>query len=137
MPIQITSTAGGTAYASPFVGEVDKTLHVKADLSQFTTDEVDAFGQLKPGVPLTSGGILVAVNNAVYGVTVEAVKLPLAVVPPTNTSLGSETADCLVAVATHVNVNRDIAEDNLGRAYSAAEIAGFAYAGSTCKLTTT
>jgi hypothetical protein len=34
-------------------------------------------------------------------------------------------------------VNRDIAEDNLGRAYTADEIAGFALAGSTCQLTRT
>jgi hypothetical protein len=138
MPIGITTTTGGTAYASPFVGPVNHVLHVKVDISGLTTDEVDANGFLKPGVPLNnaSPAVLVA-SGFVYGVTVEAVKLPLATIPPTNTTLGTETADCLVAIATHGIVNRDIAEDNLGRAYAAAEIAGFAAAGSKLSLTST
>lgn len=135
MPIIVSATTGGTSYASPFVGPTNHVVHVKVDLSGLTTDEVDANGYLKPGVPLTSAGILVAAG-AVFGVTVEATRLPVTV-PPTNTTLAAETADCLVAIATHGIVCRDAAEDDLGRAYTAAEIAGFAAAGSRLTLTTT
>lgn len=130
MPQFITASGGGTGYASPFVGKF-RTVHVKLDLSGMTTAEVDADGVLKPGVPLTSAGILVGAGAAfVYGVTVEAAK-----VAPDNANLGTD-ADVLVAVGIGT-VNRDIAEDNLGRAYTADEIAGFDRAGSKCTLTTT
>lgn len=133
MPLSITTTAGGTNYASPFVGPVDHTLHVKLDISGMTNKEIDANGYLKPGVPLTSGGVLVGSTVAVYGVTVEAVKVAA---DNASGSISGGT-DCLVAVATHGIVNRDIAEDNLERAYTADEIAGFALAGSKLTLTTT
>lgn len=243
MPIEITTVAGGVGYASPFVGPIDHTVHVKIDISTLTTDEVDAYGFLKPGVPLAlltsklagliggealvgtavaaaqvgntgngtmgavtvsagakaglysleiiepaanagtfivldpdgvevgTGNVAAAFNaggiaftladgatdfvagdgfnitvtltgggagtKILYGVTVEAAKLSLATIPPTNTSLGLETNDCFAAVGTHGIVNRDIAEDNLGRAYTATEIAAFDAAGSHLRLTTT
>lgn len=134
MPIRISSTAGGTVYGHPFVGPINHTVHVKLDVSALTTGEVDANGYLKPGLPLLSSGLPVTAG-AVYGVTIEPVKI--VAVNPTDTSLGLDTSDPLIAVAVIGTVNRDIAEDNLGRAYTAAEIAGFALAGSTMKLTTT
>jgi hypothetical protein len=136
MPLTVTNVAGGTGYGNPFVSPPDDTVHVKVDLSGLTTAEVDSRGYLKPGLPLTSGGVLVGASGIVYGVTIEPIKLPLTTVPPTDTTLGTETADCLVALGIGV-VNRDIAEDNLGRAYTANEIAGFNIAGSKCTLTTT
>lgn len=83
-------------------------------------------------VTLTGGG---AQTSRIYGVTIEAVKLPLAVIPATNTTVASETGDCLVAIAVEGVINRDCAEDNLGRAYTAAELAAFATSRFT--LTTT
>lgn len=241
MPMVIATTAEGTNYASPFVGPIDETLHGKIDISTLTTDEVDADGYLKPGIPLaqatngtltlidleavagtaiaaaqagntgngTMGAVTVSAGakagvytleiievaanagtfividpdgvpigtgnvaaafsagglaftladgatdfvagdgftitvtltaggagtDRIYGITVEAVKLPLAVVPPTNTSLDSETGDVFIAIATTGTVNRDLAEDCLGRAYTAAELAAFV--GSRFTITTT
>jgi hypothetical protein len=84
---------------------------------------------------LTGGG---AASLLGYGVTVEEVDLRLAVVPPTNTTLASETGDCFVAVATSGLLNRDIVEDDLGRALTAAEIAGLTtLPGSRFQLTST
>ena len=243
MPIGITTTAGGTGYANPFVGPINHSVHAKVDISTLLVDEVDADGYLKPGVPLallandlaTRIGVEVAAGTAVaaafagntgngtmgavtvsagakagvynliviepganagvfqvidpdgvfvgrgtvavafsagglaftladgatdfvagdgftitvtltaggpltkmvYGVTIEATKLPLVTVPPTNGTLATETGDCFVAVATHGVVNLDIAEDNLARAYTAAELAAFDAVGSHIRLTTT
>lgn len=85
-------------------------------------------------VALTAGG---GTTKYVRGVIHEAVKLPLATIPPTNTTLASETGDCFVAIATSGIVNRDIVEDNLARALTAAEIAGFDLPGSHLRLTLT
>jgi hypothetical protein len=137
MPTIIENPQGGTSYANPFVGGVDHPLHLKIDLSLLTTDEVDSKGNLKPGVAFDSTGTPVGSGQFVYGVVFEPVRLPLATIPPTNTSLGNETADCLVAVNTIGVINRDIAEDNMGRAYTADELAGFDLAGSHIRLTTT
>lgn len=131
MPLRITNTAGGTSYANPLVGGVDHVDHVKLDVSGMTTAEVDADGYLKPGVPLTKAGILVA-SGFVYGITFEAVKIA-----DNNAGLASDTSDPLIAVAVVGLVNRDIVEDNLGRVLAAAEIAGFDAAGSKLALTST
>lgn len=135
MPMSITNTAGGNSYGNPFVGPIDHPDHLRIDVSALTTDEVDTYGNLKPGVPFTKTGLPVTTGLFVYGVTIEAVKI----VPnaPTNTSLGLVTVDPLVAVATIGLVNRDIVEDNLGRALTAFEIAGFDLAGSKLALTST
>jgi phage tail sheath gpL-like len=45
------------AYASPFVGPVGHTAHVKVDVSALTNTQVDSKGILKPGVVLTLDGI--------------------------------------------------------------------------------
>jgi hypothetical protein len=136
MPIGIQTTAGGLAHAPVFVGEIQNTDLVNIDISDLTTNEVDADGYLKPGVPFDKSGNLVGTGVAVWGVSIEPIKLPLATVPPTNTSLGADTGTCPVAVGFGL-VNRDIAEDNLGRALTADEIAGFDLAGSNCRLTRT
>lgn len=141
MPIRVTTTTGGTGYTSAFVGRPGPIVHNKVDITGMTTDEVDSSGYLKPGVCLSGAnpGVLVGANVAVYGVTVEAVYLGLATIPPTNTSLAAETvADPFVAVATSGMINRDIWEDNMGRALSANEIAGLTtLAGSRFQLTRT
>jgi hypothetical protein len=137
MPIVISNpTSEANSYGNPLVGPGEHlTDVVKVDLSGLTTDEVDTFGYLKPGVPFTKAGILVA-SGVVYGIVPEAIKLPLTTVPPTNGTLATETADCFVALALNGLVNRDIVEDNLGRALTAAEIAGMADDGAL-KLTRT
>lgn len=134
MPIAVkTVNAGGQTYGNPIVGPIDATAPVVVDVSVLTTAEVDADGNLKPGVPLTSAGILVGIAPAfVYGITIESIP-----VADGNTALAGVTVDPTVAVCTHGVVNRDVVEDNLGRALTADEIAGFDRAGSHLTLTTT
>lgn len=136
MPLEITKTAGGIAVGNPFVGAAEQPDHVKVDVSGLTINEVDTNGYLKPGVPLAKTGILVGASPAfVYGVTKEAQKIVPA--NPTNATLAAVTADPLITVFTLGLVNRDIIEDNLGRALTADEVAGFDRAGSKIALTTT
>ena len=133
MPITVraVTTETGT-YGHPFVGPVDHTDVVKVDISALTTDEVDEDGYLKPGVPFLQTGLLVTAG-AVYGVTMEPIKIATG---NTSTILNAAT-DCFVAVGTHGVVNRDIIEDNLGRALVSAELTGFTTAPCTIKLTRT
>lgn len=124
MPISYQTRAGeGTGYGNPFVGPVNHTDAVAVDLSGLTDDEVDAHGYIKPGVPLTVDGALVAAEGAVHGVTIEAIKV----------AAGNASADLTgtvdIALGTIGQVNQAVAEDNLGRAYTAAEVAGFAGSG--------
>lgn len=133
MPIAINSTAGAVAHAPVFVTGPLNTDVVKVDVSALTSAEIDTYGYLKPGVPLLQTGLPVTAGGAVYGVTIEAIKVAAS-------NAGADIAaavDPFVAVGTIGTVNRDIAEDNLGRVYTAAEIAGFGLAGSTLKLTRT
>jgi hypothetical protein len=136
MPIGVKTTTGGTIHAPVFVGEIQGTDLVWVDISDLTTKEVDADGYLKPGVPFAKDGSLVGSGVAVWGVTIEAVMLNHATVPPTNVSLAADTGTFPVAVGFGL-INRDIGEDNLERAYTADEIAGFDLAGSNCRLTRT
>lgn len=136
MPLDITTTAGGRTNANPFIGGVNHPAQITVDVSALTINEVDTFGHLKPGVPLTKAGILVGAAPAfVYGVTFESQKI----VPekPTNATLAAVTADPIITVNTVGHVNRDVIEDNLGRALTANEIAGFDAAGSKIALSAT
>jgi hypothetical protein len=98
---------------------------------------VDAFGRLKPGVPFKKDGTLADGTSGefIFGVSVGGNQIVDK--GPTNTTLGANTGVAPVAVATIAQVNRDIAEDVLGRAYSANEIAAFDAAGSKLVLTRT
>lgn len=120
----------GKTYGSAFVGPVDHTVQILIDVSGLTDDEVDQYGYLKPGVPFTKAGVLVAALGFVYGVTIEAIKVADDNAAPT---LAAAT-DVMVAVGVIGVVNRDAAEEMLGRAYTAAEIAGFDLAGSKLVL---
>lgn len=139
MPIGIKTTAGGLGHAPVFVGGPKLTDVVQVDISDLTTKEIDQDGYIKPGVPLqkTGDSIAVASGAAVYGVTIEAIKTPHATIPPTDASLAADTGTFPCVVGIMGLVNRDIAEDNLGRAYNADEIAGFDLAGSELILTRT
>jgi hypothetical protein len=139
MPISVTPVAGGSVYASPMVGPVNHVLNKKIDLSGLTVDEVDVNGYLKPGVVLKEVGnllVLVGAAAAPIFVVVEPTKLNVTT-PATNATLAAETGDHMIGVATHGLVNRDIAEDNMGRAYTANELTSFVTAGTHLALTTT
>jgi hypothetical protein len=123
MPIRFSKTVqSGTIYGNPFVGPINHTVAIPVPLAALTNKEIDADGYLKPGIPLTKAGALVTAG-AVFGVTVEAVKVATDNANATIAALGTVW---VAVVTTAVQVNQDIAEDNLGRVYTAAEIAGFA-----------
>ena len=134
MPLSVVKTAGTTTYGHPIVGTPGPLLQVVVDISGLTTAEVDADGFLKPGVPFTSGGILVA-SGFIYAINPEPIKIVDYV--PTDVLLAADTATIPVGMVTGGVINRDIVEDNLGRAMTAAEIAGAAAAGSQFTLTNT
>lgn len=142
-PIRVTPVIGevrGVA-PSPFVGPVNHTVGVEITPSDFTNDEIDEFGYLKPGIPLTRDGELITLTpgdgddpdvlGVLYGVTVEHVKI---LENNATATIAAGTAPVEVAVANIAALNRDAAEDILGRAYTAAELAAFDAAGSTVKL---
>lgn len=113
--------SGGQHIPVPFVGPVEHTVSVPVDLSALTDDEITSDGFVKPGVPLTKAGILVA-SGSVFGLTVDYVKVADDNAADTIAALG--TVD--IPVATICQVNQDVAEDILGRAYTGAELAGMA-----------
>ncbi len=129
MALSITSHAGAESYANPFIS-LTGTVNLLIDVSTLTIAEVDADGYLKPGVPFFTDGDLVAAAEPVYGCSIAPVRIA-----ETNTTLATDP-DILIAVGFGV-INRDIGEDNLGRVYSATEIADFLLAGSNVHLTTT
>jgi hypothetical protein len=131
MPLSIETTTGGTAHAPVFIELWGRDV-VKVDLSDLSDEEVDADGYLKPGVPLQKDGSIIASSGVVWGVTFGGEKVATG---GTDTILDAAT-DCFVAVGFGL-VNRDVAEDNLGRALTADEIAGFDLAGSNCRITRT
>ncbi len=132
MPLGVTTTTGGLSHSPVFVGEIQGTDVVKVDLSDLSDEEVDADGYIKPGVPLAKDGNIIGSGVPVWGVTIEAIKVATG---GTDAILDAAT-DCFVAVGFGL-CNRDVMEDNLGRALSADEIAGFDLAGSNCRITRT
>lgn len=139
MPIGIKVLASeSTTYGAPFVGKALATDVVVLDISDLTADyEVDADNMVRPGLPLAKDGSTVGSGVAVYGVVLEATPLKHATDPATNASLAADTGTMQIVVGTHGVVNRDVIEDNLGRALTADEIAGFALAGANLHLTRT
>ncbi len=134
MPITSMKKTGGATHAPVFVGEILATDEVRVVVTALTTAEVDGDGYLKPGVPFTKAGALVGAGGFVYGVTIESVPVAAS---NSAADLAAATTAIPVAIGTIGTINRDIAEDNLGRAYTAAEVAGFDVAGSKLHLTRT
>lgn len=134
MPISVKKTAGGLGHAPVFDGEVLASDVVNVVVTALSVNEVDTAGYLKPGVPFSKAGALVAATFPVYGVTIESIKVAAS---NSVADIAAATTAQPVAVGTIGTVNRDRAEDNLGRAYTAAEIAGFDLAGSKLHLTRT
>jgi hypothetical protein len=131
-PIRITSNstmAAGATTENPWVGPIDHTVGIIVDLAALTNKEIDTYGYLKPGVPLNAAGGLVT-SGAVYGVTIESIK----VLADNAAGTISAAGEVEIGVGLIGTVNRDIIEDNLERALTAAELAGFAAAGSTIRL---
>ncbi len=129
MPMRAqVNTTSGQIYGRPTVGVLEHAAQRAINIAALTVNEVDSDGYLKPGVPFDRSGALVLATVPVFGVTIEPIKVAAA---NDGTSL---TAAGIVQVTLQVigMVNRLIAESDLGRVYTAAEIAGFDLAG--CKL---
>lgn len=118
------ATPNASSIESPFVGPIDHTVGILVNLANLTNKEIDDYGWVKPGIPLNKSGALVT-SGAVFGVTVESIKVADDNASATIAALGSVT----LAVATIAQVNQDITEDILERALTAAELTGFAAAG--------
>lgn len=128
---EVISNGGAMTYISPWLGPVDHPFQLLVDLSSLTSDEIDAKGWLKPGVAFTKAGILVGASPAfVFGVTFEPVKVADDNAAGTIAAL----ADAWVGVGCIGMIVQDWAKYNLGRDYSANEIAGFDRAGSKIVL---
>jgi len=137
MPLSVVKTSGTTTYGHPFIGSVLGLQQVVVDISTLTTAEVDADGFLKPGVPFQKDGTLVSAGSGqfVYAVNPEPIKIINYV--PTDALLTADTATIPVGMGTIGEVNRDVIEDNLGRAITANELAAFNAAGSMIHVTNT
>lgn len=125
--LQRRVSTGDSIYSSVFVGPVDHPASVRVTPSALAAGVVDAHGYIPSGFPLAKDGTTVGAGEAVFGCTIEAVK-----VAPSGSAadLAAATDPVDVTVGTIGQVNRDILEDNLGRVLTAAEIAGFGLAGS-------
>lgn len=132
MPMHVKKTAAPSLYSPVFVGEILAMDQVLVDVSELTTDEVDADGWLKPGVMFKQDGTQPDGSGAIYAVNPEPQNLHLDTIPPTNTSLSNDTKTYPLGMATMGMVNRDLIEDNLGRALTANEVTAFATA--PCKI---
>jgi len=139
MPLSIKKTVGGDVYTPVFIGSILGMQQVLVDISTLTTDEVDADGWLKPGVAFQKDGTLVSAGSGqfVYAVNPEPQNLHMAVLPPTNGTLAADTRLYPLGMGTIGEVNRDVAEDLMGRAYNSNELAAFNAAGSMIHLTNT
>jgi len=138
MPMKISSVAAaGEVHPNPFVGPVNHTYGVKVDVSGLTSDEVDANGYLKPGVPFKIAGGLLVLCDATAGEYIAGCVAEAVQVHTNNTTLAGVTTDVEVAIATFCLLNRDIVEDCLGRALTADELAAIAAAGSHVAITPT
>jgi hypothetical protein len=136
MPLAVTKTTGGTTYASPFVGRVGELLQIVVDISGLDTKLVDADGYLKPGAMFKSDGTQPNGSGFVYGVNPEPIKIVDYV--PTDALLAADVATIPVGCVVSGVLNRDIIEDNFGRAMTANEIAGLLpSAGARFTLTNT
>lgn len=128
MRVEVLTSARDLVHGTDgFVGRVEHTVAVPVLLTAMSNKEIDSDGYLKPYIPFTKAGALIAnTSTPVFGVSVEHIRVARANDATTIAALG--TID--VAVATICQLNRAYAEDVLDRAYNANELAGFALAGS-------
>jgi hypothetical protein len=139
MPLSMKKTVGTSTYGPVFIGDVLGMQQVVVDISELTTAEVDADGWLKPGVAFKKDGTVADGTGGefIYAVNPEPQNLRMAVIPPTDATLAADTRLYPLGMGTIGEVNRDIAEDNMGRAYNSNELAAFNAAGSMIHLTNT
>ena len=136
MPFSVnTLRAAGTSYGAVFVDGPRDVEQITVDVSTLTFadgsgGEVDADGYVIPGTPLKVGGVLAdgTADEVIYGVVIEATKVPGVNAVAADADLDA-VADFPIAVARGGLLNRDMVEDHLGRALTAAEIAAFAGSG--------
>jgi hypothetical protein len=136
--LSVTKTSGTTGYGPPFTKLLSEQ-QVVVDVSELTTAEVDADGYLKPGVAFKKDGTVAdgTAGEFIYAVNPEPQFLHHTTIPPTDVSLAADTRTVPLGMGTMGEVNRDVAEDNMGRAYNANELAAFNAAGSHISLTNT
>ena len=135
MPLSVVKTAGTTTYGHPLVGDSGPLLQVVVDISELTTANVDADGFIVPGTSFKSDGTQPDGSGFMYAMVVEPIKIIDYV--PTDVLLAADTATIPVGCAVGGVINRDVVEDNLGRAMTANELAAAVAAGSQFTLTNT
>ena len=106
---EFTTTAGGTSYADIRVGE-GHSIHEGLLNATTLAASRDADGFLPPGLPVNAAGGPVTTGTA-FGI-----------IGPEPVKLGA--ANIFGNVIRSNGINRDMCEANLGRVWSAAEIAG-------------
>jgi hypothetical protein len=75
--MSVASTDAGTVHPNPFIGPTNFPASVRVDVSELSSDEVDEFGFLKPGVILTRSGLLAGSD----GVLLEAGGVAISATP--------------------------------------------------------
>lgn len=125
-----TLSAGSQSYAPAFQGRVDHTAQIAVNITALTNAEIDSDGYLKPGVPFAADGTTVGAAEAVFGLSIEPIKVAAGNAAG---DLAAADASFQLAVGIEGVANRHLIEDNLGRALTANELAGFALA--PCKIT--
>lgn len=117
MPMSVTNTAAaGVAYGDIRVGEC-QVHQVLLDVSGLGAAD-DTGGSLPVGLPITAAGIPVAAGTDVIA----------GLIGPEPVKLGA--ADHFGNIFISGAFNRDMIEDNLGRALSANELAAIALVGA-------
>lgn len=112
---------GGDVYVIPWLGPVDHTTALRVTAAGIGAANLDDYGYVPPGCPLAADGTLVGAGQQVYGATVEAVKIA-----KSNSAADVAAAGPVdLAVGTIGQLVREKVEDNLGRALTADEEAGF------------
>lgn len=137
MPLRVTTETGTSSYGNPIVGNPGPLIQVVVDISELDTALVDADGNLKPGAMFKADGTQPDGSGFVYAINPEPISIGHATIPPTDVSLAADTATIPIGMITGGIINRDIVEDNLGRAMTANEIAACTAAGSQFTLTNT
>ncbi len=135
--------AAATGYGSPFVDGPHDVEQITVDMSDLTYadasgGEVDADGYIIPGVLLKADGTLAdgTASEYIYGVVIEPVKVPGLTTVAADATVQA-ASDFQLAVARGGLLNRDMIEDNLGRALTANELAALTAAGSGLRVTAT
>jgi hypothetical protein len=131
MPIRVTPAAGGgQLYTRVLHGPALNLAQIGVNLATLAVGDIDEEGYIIPGVLVAADGTSVGAGQYAFGVVPEPIKVA-------NSGLNADIVAAGIVqlgLVTFGQVIRAAAEDNLGRAYDANELASFALAGSTLKL---